>query len=236
MICNICRYEPCLCKTELPEIIKCSDGRYYSNKNLHTRLAICKDCGKSKPLDEFSRNKRMTNGHLSSCKKCCCKYADIASKTKDGLITKMYASQRRHSKKRGHNPPTYTNNELKEWLFAQKEFHELYDKWKRLDYQKKYIPSVDRLDDYSGYSLSNIQITTWNENMKKGHRDSRNGINNKRNKAVIKMRLDGEIIDIYHSMNEAERVTGIPSSNISNCCSGKLNSAGGFLWSTTTNS
>jgi hypothetical protein len=37
MICNICRYEPCSCKTELPEIIKCSDGRYYSNKNLMNR-------------------------------------------------------------------------------------------------------------------------------------------------------------------------------------------------------
>ena len=37
MGCNICRCEPCSCKTELPEIIKCSDGRHYSNKNLMNR-------------------------------------------------------------------------------------------------------------------------------------------------------------------------------------------------------
>ena len=37
MGCNICRHEPCLCKTELPEIIKCSDGRYYRNKYFMNR-------------------------------------------------------------------------------------------------------------------------------------------------------------------------------------------------------
>jgi hypothetical protein len=37
MGCNICRCEPCSCKTELPEIIKCSDGRHYSNKFLMNR-------------------------------------------------------------------------------------------------------------------------------------------------------------------------------------------------------
>ena len=40
----------------------------------------------------------------------------------------------------------------------------------------------------------------------------------------------GELLATFPSACEADRVTGIYYSNISKCCSGKLKSAGGYIW------
>lgn len=40
----------------------------------------------------------------------------------------------------------------------------------------------------------------------------------------------GELLAIYPSTIEAERVTGIAHESIVNCCNGKYKSAGGFVW------
>jgi len=40
----------------------------------------------------------------------------------------------------------------------------------------------------------------------------------------------GELIATYDCGKEAERKTGILQSNTSSCCTGKLKSAGGFIW------
>ncbi len=31
---------------------------------------VCKDCGASKPLNEFYKHRSMSDGHLNSCKSC----------------------------------------------------------------------------------------------------------------------------------------------------------------------
>ena len=45
---------------------------------------------------------------------------------------------------------------------------------------------------------------------------------------VVQLSLDGEFIAEYPSMKEAEKITGV--TNISNCCRGYYQSAGGFKW------
>ena len=40
----------------------------------------------------------------------------------------------------------------------------------------------------------------------------------------------GELLATFPSTREAERVTGINQSNISECCKGKRKSAGGYIW------
>ena len=40
----------------------------------------------------------------------------------------------------------------------------------------------------------------------------------------------GELLATFPSTREAERVTGINNSSISQCCNGKLKSAGGYVW------
>jgi group I intron endonuclease len=51
-----------------------------------------------------------------------------------------------------------------------------------------------------------------------------------RRKSVIQKTIDGEIITVFESMHEAERTTGIRQGSISNSCSGRTTSAGGYRW------
>lgn len=49
-------------------------------------------------------------------------------------------------------------------------------------------------------------------------------------KPVIQLTKDGQMIRRYSSAMDASRNTGINQGSISNCCNGKTNSAGGYLW------
>ena len=49
-------------------------------------------------------------------------------------------------------------------------------------------------------------------------------------KPVIQYTLEGEFVAKYQSMMDAAKQTGIRNTYISNCCSGKQKSAGGFKW------
>jgi len=190
----------------------------------------CTKCNEVKEISEFYKRNASYDGVAHLCKRCSQKKHIKYIRTKKGLISKIYGQQRKSSRERGHNYPSYSNNELKEWMLSQKLFHELYDEWKISGYDKMLIPSCDRIDDYRGYSLSNIQITTWQDNFDKGHYNIKNGINNKQNKAVISINpITGEKIK-YHSAREAARIIDIFRENISACCNGRAKSAGGLYW------
>lgn len=49
-------------------------------------------------------------------------------------------------------------------------------------------------------------------------------------KDVFQFDLFGNLLNSFHGVNEASRLTGVDQSNISKCCRGKLNQTGGFLW------
>lgn len=49
-------------------------------------------------------------------------------------------------------------------------------------------------------------------------------------KAIYQLDENKNIINIFTSTREAERLTGISQANISKCCLGKVNSAGDFWW------
>lgn len=151
-------------------------------------------------------------------------------RTKEGLIGRIYNSQVSSCITRNHVPPSYTKQEFYDWCISQSTFHVLYDNWKRLDYQKKYSPSVDRIDDYVSYTMANIQLMTWGENMAKGHRDRKNGINVKASLSVTQYTKDGKKIATYCSLIEATRQTGIAFQNICYVIKGKRKTAGGYKW------
>jgi hypothetical protein len=118
-------------------------------------------------------------------------------------------------------------------MFAQPKFHILYDNWKRLDFQKDYIPSADRKKDSIGYTMDNIQLMTWAENNAKGNVDMRSGklthgVNPQ--KTVIQYTMSGEFVANFVSVSEASRQTGIHHSRISACCRGERNETAGFVW------
>lgn len=93
-------------------------------------------------------------------------------RTKNGLIIKIYNSQLRSSKKRNHEKPKYTLEELKKWFYKQHNFDELYINWVNSNYDKKLTPSCDRINNYKGYSFDNIRLVTWYENKNELNKDT----------------------------------------------------------------
>jgi len=190
----------------------------------------CTKCLKTKSIEKFRKRKASNDGLSPICKYCANLRDENYRRSKDGLITKIYNHQRDNCKARKYNPPTYTKQELKDWLFSQELFHELFKKWEQKNFESRYTPSIDRKDDYKSYTIENIKITTWNNNRKKHHNDRKNGINNKVSKAVMQYSMDNMKIKEYHSAREAERQTEIDNGRIGECCKGSRKSIGGYKW------
>lgn len=91
-------------------------------------------------------------------------------RTRKGLTTNMHSGQVRSSKTRGHDLPTYTALELREWVFNQPHFETMYQAYVDSGYDIMLIPSCDRIDDKLGYSFSNITLMTWKQNLDKAPR------------------------------------------------------------------
>ena len=163
----------------------------------------CGKCGVSKTKPMFYE--REWNFCRCVCAECRREETREYYKTKQGLISRIHNHQIRKSKIRGHNPPSYTRIELFSYLIEDDCFNQLYDNWVASNYLKNLIPSLDRINDYKGYSFDNIRITTWQENNKKAYRDRKNGVNNKINVAVLKLDSNFNILTEYHSIIDAAR-------------------------------
>jgi hypothetical protein len=77
---------------------------------------------------------------------------------------------------------------------------------------------------------SRTERTLQNPNYKATREKALKAAKEKTSKKVLQFDKDGEFVKEYPSTSEASRQTGIGQSNISNCCNGKLHSAGKFLW------
>lgn len=53
---------------------------------------------------------------------------------------------------------------------------------------------------------------------------------NKRGKKIYQYSKDEKLVNQYESLMDAERITNIPNGNISACCRGSRNTAGGYIW------
>lgn len=149
--------------------------------------------------------------------------------TISGLISKIYNHQKQTCEERNYTID-YTFKELKEWVLKQAYFYELYDNWEKSNYKTNLSPSCDRIDDYKGYFLNNLRLTTWIKNKRRYYNDVKNGINRKLLKSTIQFNKDGSKIKEYYSIAQAERETKIAAQSIGAACKGKLYTAGGFIW------
>ena len=89
-------------------------------------------------------------------------------------------------------------------------FKVLYNNWVESNYDKKKKPSIDRIDDFKGYSIGNIQLTTWELNKEKQTQDiligrSTSGV---RCKPVLCFDKDGKVVAEYVSYSSAKRAIG----------------------------
>lgn len=80
------------------------------------------------------------------------------------VIASLWAGMKQRSKRRGHPMPNFTRKEFVDWLWSSGlgDYHADYvasefDKWKK--------PSVDRLDNSKPYTLDNIRLVTWKDNL-----------------------------------------------------------------------
>lgn len=94
---------------------------------------------------------------------------------------------------------------------------------------------VDHIDnDPSNNNLSNLQLLTHEENLKKKHRTNlmkEKMINRKdQSMAVNQYTLDKKLVKTYPSSHEAARQTGYVRSCISKACNGQLKTYKGYYW------
>ena len=92
-------------------------------------------------------------------------------------------------------------------------------------------------------NVLNLEWNTRSENMKHAWNTGIISISEKQRENLRRMMmyrgktikinqydLEGKYIKTWESINEAWRVLNIPAGNICNCCKGKLNKAGGYIW------
>lgn len=189
-------------------------------------MKTCSVCKKNLPLGMFNKQSTGKQGVRADCKDCLKRFI----RSKHGVINQMYSSSISRTKKKGFTPVSFTKEELEKWVYSSKKFHTLYDEWVLEDYPTALKPSLDRLDDYKGYSLGNIRIVTANTNVKRYYSDAISGINTKSAKPVEQYSLDGEYIKTFYSLSAAARsVNGIPS-NINQVTNGTYAQAYGYKW------
>lgn len=98
---------------------------------------------------------------------------------------------------------------------------------------KTYIPNpenklqVNHIDgDKFNNNISNLEWLTQSENICHSVtmklKPTKGGVD--------QLSKDGKILNTFQSLNEAARCTGVAKGSISNCCLGKLKTAGGFVW------
>jgi hypothetical protein len=160
------------------------------------------------------------------CERLKCKEYE---RTKVGVISTIYRSQKASSKKRKMPPPSYSYLFLKDFLIDDLLFNFLYNNWVNSGYETLLKPSIDRLDDLLPYTLNNIRLTTWGINKKKYNTDRTQGIDKQQNKAVVQFDTYGNKINEFFSASEANRKTGISRPDISVCCT-KFVRKSGYYW------
>ena len=90
-------------------------------------------------------------------------------------------------------------------------------------------PQINHIDENKlNNDLSNLEWCTERENAIHGTRTKR--VAEKLSKKVIQLDLNDNILNVFKSMRQAERETGIDATSISACCNGKRKSAGRFKW------
>lgn len=171
----------------------------------------CKECKVTKSTEEFYQSNK------STCKVCVRKRTNANYKklgngydfTYKGVIRVIYKTQKRHQKLRGHGDLPYTKQELKVWL-EDNGFEVLFKSWEQSGHLSELKPSVDRLDDFKGYSLDNIRLVTWKENREHQASDITSGVGTSgaRCKGVRKLDKEGNLLKTYVSYQEVRREEG----------------------------
>lgn len=123
-----------------------------------TRIAITKN--------EKQQILRKSNNNASTKK---------YEKTKNGFLMRLYRNML--SRTTGVQRAKYhlyagcsilTKEDFYKWAKASADFHNLFVLWENSNYDRKFTPSVDRVDSFHGYELWNMEWVTHSENSRRG--------------------------------------------------------------------
>lgn len=142
-----------------------------------------------------------------------------------GVCKGLWHHNTKNSIKRGHPAPTYTQQELEDWITSQPNFTSLYEAWVQSDFDHFKSVSIDRLNNSKGYSFDNIQLVDFQTNCDNAYRDVRHkvlynsALLNGGHRAVTRLTLKGVPICSYISMSAAaEAMESDRHQSISSCC------------------
>ena len=190
-------------------------------------MKTCSICKENLPLEAFDAQSTGRLGRRADCKECRKRFLH----SERGLCKGLLSNQKTKSKKRGHPPPAYAEEQLFQWMLGQPNFHKLYAAWVDSGFNTPLKPSIDRLDDYQPYTLNNIKLTTTEDNINRYYTDAIQGINTKSAVAVDQYTLDGVFIASHHSYKAAARAVGQSQiGNIRNVAEGTGKTAYGYIW------
>ena len=92
------------------------------------------------------------------------------------------------------------------------------------------LPIVNHKDEnIANCRADNLEWCTSKYNANYGTRNARMMVLRK-TKRVAQRTKDGEFINCFKSIADAERVTGVDNTTITRACKGKQKTAGGFVW------
>lgn len=182
--------------------------------NVEVDMLTCSRCECEKDESKFQAIPSRKKGYSYWCRDCINSYNRIRRKTKVGLIKQIYTSQKSVSKQRGMSLPDYSLDELMSWVLSQELYHKLHDEWVESGHNKDKTPSIDRINDYESYTMSNIQLMTFRDNYLKVAIDK---IEYRNNKQCVPVVITFNGVDTeYVSITAASRELNIPIGTL--CC------------------
>lgn len=138
-------------------------------------------------------------------------------KTKRGHVTNLY------HKMKGRNSVDFSLNDFHNFADCKK-FERLYREWVASNYNKQYVPSIDRISNKKSYTLDNIQWLTWAENKYKQSMEGRN------KNGPVAMKMGNKTVAVFKSQRDAVKKTGLSQSNMSAVLNKKRKTCGGYGW------
>lgn len=90
------------------------------------------------------------------------------------------------------------------------------------------LPTINHKDgNKQNNAVANLEWVSFRDN---NVHALKCGLRSPRGNKIAQFTKDGQFVAEYASMMDAERRTGVTHMNISQCLSGRTNSAGGFIW------